>query len=282
MGTQSKPKSAKLGRGPRSLDIPGLEGTYTAIRQSTAQLTLKRGEHRWGQEIGGKYTATMIDEFSCRVRMVFAMFGCSETWEYLVTRRGKTYTFEETGNGGKTKYKREDGAIFLADSRGKSQLAKAVPSTREKQQAWKQLSDSNAKVTFYLTGESVVRAGTIPALPSSKKPTIIRVTHSNSIGRVDSDVFARLGDPEAPLDVQDLNTVSDWRKATPVEDLLWNDERDEWVVTGKASGMGSYWSGTYETEIQFPKGHHQIELKIISRVPEVCSIVLSNWKVYVR
>ena len=67
-----------------------------------------------------------------------------------------------------------------------------------------------------------------------------------------------------------------------VEDLLWSDEREEWVLKSKAKGDTSVWSGTYEAEIQFPKGHHQIELKIISRVPEVCSIVLSNWKVYVR
>ena len=61
-----------------------------------------------------------------------------------------------------------------------------------------------------------------------------------------------------------------------------SDERQEWVLKSKAKGDTSVWCGTYEVAIQFPKGHHQIELKIISRVPEVCSIVLSNWKVYVR
>ena len=82
--------------------------------------------------------------------------------------------------------------------------------------------------------------------------------------------------------MQDFDTATDWRNAELVEDLTWSDERDEWVLRGKAKGDGSYWSGTYESEIQFPKGHHQIEVKIISRVPEVCSILLSNWKVYVR
>lgn len=128
----------------------------------------------------------------------------------------------------------------------------------------------------------MVRGATIPASPLSKQPTIVRVTHSNSIGRVDSDVFIRLGDPKDPLRVQDFDTVSDWRRAALIEDLLWNEERDDWVWRGRAKGLGSCWSGTYETELQFPKGHHQIELKIISRVPEVCSIVLSNWKVHVR
>jgi hypothetical protein len=282
MSTQPKAKLATLGRGPRNFDILRLEGTYTEIRHTAVQLTLKRGEHRWGQEIGGKYTATMIDEFSCRVRMVFAMFGCSETWEYLVTRRGKTYTFEETPNGGKRKFKRDDGAIFLADSRGRRQQAKALPSTRKKRQALLQLRNTDTKVTFYLTGESVVTAATIPTPPSAKGPTIIRVTHSNPIGRVDSDIFVRLGDPKRPLGVKDFNTVSDWRKASLVEDLLWNDERNEWELRGKARGLGSNWIGTYETEIRFGKGQHQIELKVVSRVPEVCSIVLSNWKSYVR
>ena len=129
---------------------------------------------------------------------------------------------------------------------------------------------------------SVISAATIPAPPSSKTPTVVRVTHSNVYGRVDSDVFVRLGDPKKPLDVQDFDTVSDWRKAELVEDLLWNEEQKIWVLRGKRKGVGIYWSGTYESEIQFSKGYHQIEFKVISRVPEVCSIVLSNWKVYVR
>ena len=154
--------------------------------------------------------------------------------------------------------------------------------TEKTSQGWRQIQHPDAKVSFHLTGESVVRAVTIPEPPSSKTPTIIRVTHSNVYGRVDSDVFVRLGDPEKPLDVQDFDTVPDWRKAELVEDLLWSDTSEEWVLKAKAKGDTSVWSGTYETEIRFPKGHHQIELKIISRVPEVCSIVLSNWKVYVR
>ena len=111
---------------------------------------------------------------------------------------------------------------------------------------------------------------------------MIRVTHSNDYGRVDSDIFVRLGDPKKPLDVGDFDTVSDWRKAKLVEELLWSDDREEWVLRSKAEGDTSVWSGTYETPIQFPRGHHQIEIKIINRVPEVCSIVLSNWKVYAR
>ena len=165
---------------------------------------------------------------------------------------------------------------FFPEKAGKASATAPKPKAQ-----WK-LIGSNAAVSFQLTGESGIRAITIPKQPSSKAPTIVRVTHSNVYGRVDSDVYVRLGDPKKPLDVQDFDTVSDWRKAALVEDLLWSDDREEWVLKKKAKGDTSVWSGTYEVEIQFPKGHHQIELKIISRVPEVCSIVLSNWKIHVR
>jgi hypothetical protein len=152
---------------------------------------------------------------------------------------------------------------------------------KKSQKEWKMIEDANSEVQFYLTGESVLKATTIPAPPSSKTATIVRVTHYNSYGPVDSDIFVRLGDPKKPLDVQDFDTVSDWRKAELVEDLTLNDSSGEWMLRGKDEGEAS-WSGTYEVEMQFPKGQHQIELKIISRVPHVCSIVLSNWKVSVR
>ena len=158
---------------------------------------------------------------------------------------------------------------------------KTARRSASRHRAWRQLEDSTAAATFYLTGESVVRAATIPTHPTSKAPTTVRVTHSNSIGRVDSDVFVRLGDPKAPLKWNAFDTVFDWRNAPVVEDLLWSDEREEWVIRGKAEGAGILWSGTYETTLQFPHGHHLIEIKIVSRVPEVCSIVL-NWKVFVR
>ena len=154
--------------------------------------------------------------------------------------------------------------------------------TLRRERAWKQIEVSNAKVNFDLTGESVIRAATIPSSPTSKGPTIVRVSHSNVYGRVDSDIFVRLGDPKKPLDVEDFDTVSDWRESKLVEELLWSEERDKWVLAANAKGDTSVWCGTYDVGLLFPKGHHQIEIKIISRVPEVCSIVLSNWKVYVR
>ena len=174
------------------------------------------------------------------------------------------------------KHSCEQCAVTLSADDDKSSKA-----TKKKAQTWKQVEDSTAAVSFYLTGESVVRAVTIPSPPSAKTPTIVRVSHSNCYGSVDSDVFVRLGNPKKPLDVQDFDTVSDWRKAKLVEDLM-DDGDGGWKPRGRTKAEGLYWSGTYEVEIQFPKGQHQIELKIISRVEQVCSIVLSNWKVNVR
>lgn len=151
---------------------------------------------------------------------------------------------------------------------------------KKTQSTWKQVEDSDAAVTFYLTGESIIKAVTVPKPPSSKSPAIVRVSHSNSYGPVSSDIFVRLGNPKKPLGVQDFDTVSDWQKAKLVEDLIWDDE--QWKSRGKAKGAGLLWTGTYEVEIQFPKGHHQIEMKVISREETVCSIVLSNWNVHVR
>lgn len=158
---------------------------------------------------------------------------------------------------------------------------KPSKAAKKKAQTWKQIEDSTAAASFYLTGESVIRAATIPSSPSAKTPTIVRISHSNCYGQVDADVFVRLGNPKKPLGAEDFDTVSDWRKAKLVEDLI-DDGNGGLKRRGKSKAEGIYWSGTYDVELQFPKGQHQIEIKIISRVEQVCSIVLANWKVSVR
>jgi hypothetical protein len=268
--------------------VSELEGCYIEVGSSGIRLLLKGGRYQWGsREIHdfGEYTAVRPDEFSCILQLSsepFKDFQPKRTCRLI--RSGKTYIVKRLPDGEETKFKREDGALFLEDSlpllRQKKPIGGRSPAAAERHQAWKRIE--NSKVYYQLTGESVVKAVSIPEPPSSKTPTIVRITHQNSLGRVDSDIFVRLGNPKAPLEWNDFDTVSDWHEAPLVEDLLWSDEREEWALRGKAKGEGVLWSGTYETKIQFPRGHHLIEIKIISRVPEVCSIVLSNWKVYVR
>jgi hypothetical protein len=269
-----KPKKRK--------SIPGLEGRYVLVGHTAIRWVMEDGRYKWGgRDIhdSGTYTASQPDEFSCIVELA-SEFLRGKPKQCRITRRGKTYTVKELPNGEEHKFKRDDDTSFLAES--SATRHQQAPAIADDPRAWKQIEYANAKVSFDLTGESVVRAATIPAPPNSKTPALVRVTHSNVYGRVDSDVYVRLGDPRKPLGIQEFDTVSDWQKADLVEDLLWSDHREEWVLRSKAKGRTSVWSGTYEVKIQFPKGHQQIELKIISRVPEVCSIVLSNWKVYVR
>jgi hypothetical protein len=138
------------------------------------------------------------------------------------------------------------------------------------------------EVSYYLTGESVLRASASPFPPKSKTPTLIRFTHSNSYGPVGSEVFVRIGDPKAPLGMADFDTVSDWKKAKLTADTVWSDEKDEWIPRPKKVTGETAWQATFEAELQFTPGKHVIEIKFLSSIEHVCSIVLSNWEVSVK
>jgi hypothetical protein len=140
----------------------------------------------------------------------------------------------------------------------------------------------DSEVMYYLTGESTLAAATLPDRPTSKQPTIVRVTHTNSYGRVDSDIFVRVGDPKSPLDAEDFDSVSDWQQARLVEELVWNIHKEDWIAAPQDIEGEALWCATYEAEFQFQPGEHLIEIKIISREQAVCSIVLSNWSVKVK
>lgn len=264
----------------RQPQLEGLEGSYYQVGSPAMPFTLKDGKYQMGYDVG-TYTAELENEFSCVINLASKLFkGPSKSRRYRLIRRGKTYTLHDLLMGKATKYNRRDGVVFLAESPlGKaSQPAASAPAPG----SWKQIEDKNADTSFFLTGDSILRAATIPKPPTAKGRTIVRVTHTNTYGCVDSDVFVRLGNPKQPLGVEDFDTVSDWQQAKLVEDLVLDGKTDKWVTRTKKNGEDTTWSGTYEVELQFPKGYSQIELKLISRVPAVCSIVLSNWKVHVK
>ena len=279
IGSKKKNNISESGKTKDREPIPGLEGRYIKVNHTAVHLILKDGRYQWGYDSGG-YKATLRDEFSCLVEF-FSELCKGTRRQCRFTRRGKTYTVKELPDGEVSKFKRDDDKLFLTESSPAAHQQNA-PAIIDAQKTWKLVEEADAKVNFYLTGESVIRALTIPNSPGSKSPTVVRITHSNVYGRVDSDVYVRIGNLKKPLGVQDFDTVSDWRKTELVEELLWSDAQEKWILKSKAKANTSVWSGTYEVAIQFPKGNHQIELKIISRVPEVCSIVLSNWKIYVR
>ena len=138
------------------------------------------------------------------------------------------------------------------------------------------------EVSYYLTGESVLSASASPFPPKSKTPTVIRFTHSNCYGPVDADIFVRIGDPKSPLGLTDFDAVRDWRKAKVVADTVWDEKREEWVPRPKKIVGEMSWQATYDAEIQFPPGMHLIDIKFVSPIEHVCSIVLSNWAVNVK
>ena len=269
---------------PKSVQtIKGLDGCYIKVGHTGIRLVLKDGSYQWGSRDihdSGTYAAEQPDDYSCLVEFSSELL---KSWrrQCLFTRHGKTYTVKELPNGEVNKFKRDDGTLFLAELPSGGSIKQTPKKQFFQKENWKSIGPANATVSYQLTGESVIRAATIPAPPSSKKPAIVRVSHLNCYGPVDSDIFVRLGNPKKPLGVKDFNTVSDWRKAELVEDLT-EREDDEWKLRESTDVRSAYWCGTYQVEIQFPKGYHQIELKIISRVKQVCSIVLSNWKVHVR
>lgn len=136
--------------------------------------------------------------------------------------------------------------------------------------------------TFWqLDGESMLHAVVIPDPPKSIAPVTVRLTHSNVYGPFDdADFFVRVGDPANPTDQGDLNSKNDWIKATLVEELVFVD--DEEMLRSEAKEPfedETPWDGTYEAQLSFPPGRRSIEIKVVSRQPELLnSLVLSDWE----
>ena len=148
------------------------------------------------------------------------------------------------------------------------------------------MSKSKRKVirdseTFWqLDGESMLHAVVLPDPPKPNAPATVRLTHSNGYGPFDDvDFFVRVGDPAHPTDQGDLNSKRDWIKTTLVEELVCVD--DEEMLRSEAEEPfedETPWDGTYEAQLSLPAGRRSIEIKIVSRQPELLrSLVLSGW-----
>lgn len=138
---------------------------------------------------------------------------------------------------------------------------------------------------WQLEGESDLNAITVPDPPRSGVATIVRLTHSNSYGPFDElDFFVRVGNPAKPTDHGDLDSATDWVPASLVEELVTVD--DEEMLRSEAQEPfedETPWDGTYEAELVIPAGRHLIEIKIVSRRPDLHhSMVLNDWKVSPR
>jgi hypothetical protein len=137
------------------------------------------------------------------------------------------------------------------------------------------------EVSYFLTGEVVLSASISPFPPKSNTPTLVRFNRNNIYEPFDSEVYVRIGDPKAPLGINHFDAVSDWKKAKIVADTVWSEEKNEWVSRSKKNNGGTRWQVTYEAELDFQPGIHLIEIKFLSSIEQVCSLVFSNWEVSV-
>src|SRR5262245_1561137 len=119
MKRSSKIKDATL--------VKGLEGSYIRVDRPVIRLGLEDGRYKWGSrdihEIGA-YTIRRVDQFSCIIEFSSELDPALRR-RCRMTRRGKIYTVKELPKGEETRFKRADGAVFLADS----------PATTPEQQA---------------------------------------------------------------------------------------------------------------------------------------------------
>src|SRR5262249_3363937 len=83
-------------------------------------------------------------------------------------------------------------------------MARPRPPRRKSRAAAARKAVRKGKVSWQLDGESVLDVDTVPWPPTSKAPTIIRLTHSNVDGPVDeADFFIRVGDLDQPSGPRD-------------------------------------------------------------------------------
>ena len=143
----------------------------------------------------------------------------------------------------------------------------------------------DSDVFWQLDGESDLYALTIPDPPKAGKAATVRLTHSNAYGPLDeAEIFVRVGDPENPTDPDDLDSAKDWVKAKLVEELVYIEGEE--ILRSEAEEPfedETPWDGTYEAQLVIPAGEHTIEVKVVSKYPEVLtSVVLNDWEIEVE
>ena len=154
----------------------------------------------------------------------------------------------------------------------------------KKKQTWKAIEKS--KVFWQLRGESELHGALLPGRPRANELTVARLTHTNTYGPLtDIEFFVRIGKPDVRTPANDLDSTKDWVPAVLVEQIVWlGDRRVPLEDAGDISGSETPWWGTYDASLSFPTGTHTIEIKILSKDPQLLpSIVLSGgWQINVQ
>jgi hypothetical protein len=142
-----------------------------------------------------------------------------------------------------------------------------------------------SEIVWELGGESDLSAATLPHPPTAREATTVRLTHSNTCGPVEeADFFVRLGELHQPTAAGDLESAADWVPAALVEELVYVDGEE----IRRSEALEPFeeetpWSGTYEARLRLPAGRQRLEIKVVSRRPELLqSQVLADWEVNVH
>lgn len=182
-----------------------------------------------------------------------------------------------------SEYRRLTQAFSHVAFPGSREKYEQIEKTKRERQLRKAIRDSD---TFWqLEGESDLYGITIPDPPHAGVPATVRLTHSNSYGPFDDvDIYVRVGDPVKPTEQDDLDSATDWIQAHLVEELV--TVGDEEMLRSEAQEPfdgETPWDGTYDAQLAIPAGRHSIEVKIVSRHPELLhSMVLSGWDISVN
>lgn len=147
------------------------------------------------------------------------------------------------------------------------------------------------QISYSLTGESMLKAAVTPFPLRSKQPATVRITHSNPYGPVDAEIFVRIGEPKPPMSFEEFQKEqareltagnAGWQKAKTVADEVWDDEKEAWIPRPKKVMGETQWQGAYEATVHFPPGKHTIDIKCLSPIEHIASVVFTNWEVNVE
>jgi hypothetical protein len=170
----------------------------------------------------------------------------------------------------------------------REELAKAERQKRQRKSERKRKGRKavmKSRQFWQLEGESDLHAAVLPDPPKPGVAATVRLTHSNSDGTFDKlEFFVRSGDPDEPMEQDDLDSADDWVQALLVEELVFVEGKEKLRSEAHESFDGrAPWWGTYDAPLTFPKGKHSIEIKIISLEPDLhSSAVLSDWRIEVK
>jgi hypothetical protein len=82
---------------------------------------------------------------------------------------------------------------------------------------------------------------------------------------------------------EDLDSASDWVQARLVEELVSVDGEEKLRSEAQEPFEDETpWEGTYDAQLALAAGRHSIEIKIVSRHPDLLrSLVLTGWDITV-